>query len=325
MLGALTVTVGVAASFASTDPSHDAVAASAGRPARGQTNEVSPASWMSALDGSVKLSQLSIPGTHDSAARVENWPGTARCQSLSLPEQLQAGVRYLDIRCRHLRDGFSICHGTVDQKLPFSEVLAQVYGFLETNRGECVLMVVKEEHTAEGNTRSFEATFDASVAGNPGRWWLGTSLPTLEEVRGKIVLVRRFGAAAAKGINATAWGDNTSFNVNNLAVEDHYVVDNNDTKWGQVTAALDAAAADGNAAVLHLTHSSGYRSGTFGIPSIPWVSDTLNPRLHSWFTKAKPGHYGCVIMDFADRTRPWRIAQSNFQDGGQGTDRLNRK
>ena len=274
--------------------------------------EVAPARWMSALNGSLKLSRLTIPGTHDTAARYEPLSGTAKCQDLSIADQLAVGVRFLDMRCRHIENGFAMHHGSVFQNLYFGDALAQVYAFLAANPGECVMMVVKEEHTAENNTRTFEQTFDSYVAANPGRWWLGTSVPTLDTVRGKIVLVRRFGASTAKGINATNWPDNTNFAVNNLVVEDHYVVSNNDTKWGYVTAGLVAAAAEANDAVLYITHSSGYKSGLFGIPSITTVSNSINPRINPYFTGIVPGHYGCLAMDFADATRARLVYESNF-------------
>lgn len=268
--------------------------------------------WMTAINGSLKPSQFTIPGTHNSAARVENWPSTAKCQHLTIADQLNIGVRYLDARCRHIGDSFSIHHGEVYQEIRFGEVLQQVYDFLGNNPGETVMMSVKEEHTASGNTRSFEATFDAYVAANPGRWWLGTSPPTLDEARGKIVLLRRFGASVAKGINATYWPDNTNFNANNLVVEDHYVVNDYAGKWNFVTAGFNAAHADTNSSVLHLTYASGYDPQTFGIPNIQDVANYMNPRINSWFTDVKPGHYGCVIMDFADSGNTSLIFNSNF-------------
>lgn len=268
--------------------------------------------WMSGIDARTRLSQISIPGTHDSVARKESWPGTAKCQNLGIAEQLGIGIRYFDARCRHVRDGFPMYHGQVDQGLSFGEMLESIYAFLAANPSECVMMAVKEEHTPEDNHRSFEATFDSFVAAHPDRWWLRTKVPTLGEARGKIVLVRRFSATTAKGIDATKWPDNSAFTINNLAVEDHYRVEKNDIKWTQITTALDAAAADTNIAVLHIIHASGYRSGTFGIPSIPNVSDFIIPRLQTRFATAKRGHYGCVLMDFADAGRSQSIYQTNF-------------
>ena len=268
--------------------------------------------WMSSLDGDLPLSQLSIPGTHDSGARFEPFPGTAICQNLTIGEQLAIGVRFLDIRCRHLNDSFTIHHGQVYQNINFTDVLTDVLAFLDANPGETVIMSVKQEYQASGNTRSFEATFDSYVAQNPGRWKLGWEVPTLDEARGKIVLFRRFGASSTpKGINASVWPDNTSFNqTGRLRVQDRYVVPSNDDKWSAVEALLDEAGF-GGADTLYVNFSSGYKSGLFGIPSIPTVSDFMNPKLETYFTENPSGRFGVVVMDFVDATRAELIYRTN--------------
>ncbi len=119
---------------------------------------------MTPLDGALSISRLSIPGTHNSGATIEKLSGTAKCQNLTIGQQLDAGVRFLDIRCRHTNDGFTIYHGSVNQNLRFTEVLDVTLGFLTANPGETVIMSVKEAHKSENNTRGFEATFDSYVA-----------------------------------------------------------------------------------------------------------------------------------------------------------------
>lgn len=116
---------------------------------------------MASIDGEKFLHELSIPGTHDTGALIETVPRTAKCQNLTIEEQLQAGVRFLDIRCRHIGDAFVIHHGPVYQELNFTDVLQSVANFLQANPSETVIMSVKEEYTPEGNTRSFAETFTA--------------------------------------------------------------------------------------------------------------------------------------------------------------------
>src|SRR5690349_13091859 len=163
--------------------------------------------WMSNIDDATNLAQLSIPGTHESAALYEPATGTAKCQSLALAEQLTAGVRYFDIRCRDLSDMFAIFHGPIDEQQTFDDVLATMFDFLDKHPTETIIMSIKEESTAEGTTRSFEATFDAYAQQAPDRWYLGAAVPALGDVRGKIVLLRRFTATAALGIDASMWAD----------------------------------------------------------------------------------------------------------------------
>ncbi|MGA0846253.1 MAG: RICIN domain-containing protein, partial [Luteolibacter sp.] len=158
---------------------------------------------------------------------------------------------------------------------------------------------------------SFEATFDWYHSLNSSKWALGTQIPKLGDVRGKIVLVRRFGAINSKGIDASYWPDNRSFQSGSIDVQDNYQVGDNETKWSQISSALSAASNQVRADILHLNFCSGYRS-FLGIPNITNVSNSINPRVESYFASAAPGHYGCVIMDFATAARSAAIYNANL-------------
>lgn len=268
---------------------------------------VTGANWMSALNGELLVSQVTIPGTHDTMALHEPVAGTAKCQNLSLTDQLNAGVRFLDIRCRHIGDAFAIHHGSIYQETNFDNVLNAVNAFLDAHPSEAVIMSVKEEYNATGNTRSFEQTFDSYVAKNPGKWNLGTSIPTLKDARGKITLFRRFGGGG-KGIDASNWPDNTTFTSGSLRVQDNYNVGNTGTKWNQVNGLLGEASS-GNQSTLFVNFSSGVYS-ILGIPSITTVSNAINPKLSGFFANAS-GRFGVVLMDFADTTRTAQVYNAN--------------
>ena len=272
--------------------------------------------WMTSLNGALPLSQFSIPGTHDSGARFEPFPGSAKCQNLTITEQLNAGVRFLDIRCRHVDNAFTIHHGQVYQNINFTDVLNSTLGFLDANPGETVIMSVKEEYTPQNNTRSFEATFDSYVAQTPSRWLLGKGIPTLTAARGKIVLFRRFGASSLpKGIDASSFSDNTTFSVGGtLRVQDRYVVPENDPKWAAILALLNEAR-HGGPDTLYVNFSSGYKTGNFGIPNLTVVSDNINPRLTTFFANNPSGRFGTILMDFADAARCALIYNTNAPAG----------
>ena len=273
--------------------------------------------WMSGINGSEPISHFSIPGTHDSGARFEPISGTAKCQDLTIADQLTAGVRFLDIRCRHINDAFAIHHGQVYQNQNFDDVLNATIGFLNANPSETVIMSVKEEYTATGDTRSFEATFDSYVAKNPSKWYLGAGIPTLDQARGKIVLFRRFGAnSTPKGIDASNWPDNTTFSNDaaTLRVQDNYNVSNNDTKWNQILAILNEAHY-GGPNTLYVNFASGVAS-IIGIPNIPNVSNNINPRLVSYFAANRSGRYGVTLMDFVDASKCSMIYNTSFPNDG---------
>lgn len=267
---------------------------------------------MAALPGSLPISALTLPGTHNSAALFEPVPGTAKCQDLPLAAQLEAGVRFLDIRCRHAGDAFPIHHGPVHQRQDFTAVIATCSGFLAAHRSETVILSVQREFTAEGNRLSFEQVFDAHAARNPGLWWLSDRIPTLDEARGRIVLLRRFKAVSLpKGIDATRWpGNSVSPPGARPHVQDRFVVTDPGAKWQDVLAQLDAARR-GPPETLYLNFSSGYRQGLFGIPDIPAVSGFINPKLEDHLAAAPDGRLGILVMDFATEPVVRLIYQKN--------------
>ncbi len=275
---------------------------------------VEPA-WMSTVDDALLLSQLSIPGTHESAALYEPIAGSAKCQSLTIAEQLDAGVRYFDIRCRHVDDAFAIFHGPVDELQTFDEVTAAMTAFLDAHPSETVMMSVKEESEPVNMTRSFEATFAAYVARDPARWFLADEVPTLADTRGKLVLVRRFAATTRPlGIDASDWADDTTFTITanaTLRVQDAYRVTSTDAKWSSITDLVDEAR-DGSTSTLFLNYSSGYVSHGL-LPNNREVADVINPQLDALLAEPERAHarLGVLAMDHVNETRIQAIVRSN--------------
>jgi 1-phosphatidylinositol phosphodiesterase len=163
---------------------------------------VSGSTWMSALRDCELLGGFSLPGSHNTMAlRDSAWASdTAKCQTLTLSAQLHAGVRFLDIRARHVNDRLVMQHGVVSQRSSFCSVLEDVHRFLADNPSETVIMSLKEEHTPKGNSRSFAHTFADYSRRFPGLFFAPcqdvTAAPRLGEVRGKVVLARRFGVSS---------------------------------------------------------------------------------------------------------------------------------
>ena len=268
--------------------------------------------WMAAQDDATSLAALSIPGTHDSGARFEPAPNLAKTQELTIAAQLDAGVRYLDIRCRHFEDAFLIYHGPVDQNLSFDEVLDTLSQFLKAHPTETIIASVKEESLPQGNTRTFAQTFDVYLAKHPDLWYLGDRIPTLGEARGKVVLLRRFDSPRAPlGLDASPWLDNTTFSVSNAAamrIQDAYMVSDNNAKWSAVTALADEART-GPPTTLFLDYTSGYQMMN-GLPNITIVSDDINARLDDHLATAS-GRIGVLVMDFITRERAAAVVRLN--------------
>lgn len=265
------------------------------------------ASWMSALSGNRLLSHMTVPGTHDTCARYGG--DLVECQTKTLREQLDAGIRFVDIRCRHIEDVFTIHHGSVYQHINFGAGVRDVcLQFLADYPRECIIMSVKKEYTEVDCNRTFEQTFDWYLEGNRSSWYLGDTTPQLDDVRGKIVLFRRFSAQApVLGINASNWPDDKTFEINNsahLKVQDQYKVPtvcDISKKWDRIDSLLkEAAGATDDRWYINFT--SGSSSGAYpytvakGSPGIPGEND----RLHDYLTDHTSGKAGTILMDFPE-------------------------
>lgn len=168
--------------------------------------------WMKEVPGDILLSEMSFPGTHDTMAYSTSEPGWRggltniwKTQAMSLREQLDSGIRALDIRCVNIDNKFQIQHGNVPlgpsdyNNFFFGEVLKKCNEFLDAHNQETILLKVKKEKGDESSSRSFSETFewymqhhaesrriwDRSSSSNPNN-------PTLEDVRGKIVILQNF-------------------------------------------------------------------------------------------------------------------------------------
>ncbi|MBC7977888.1 MAG: phosphatidylinositol diacylglycerol-lyase, partial [Myxococcales bacterium] len=137
----------------------------------------------------------------------------------------------------------------------------------------------------------------------------------LGDVRGRLVLLRRFEATATPlGIDATAWPDNTAFSIENAAslrIQDAYQVLSNDAKWAAITALLDEART-GSPETLLLNYTSGYQT-VDGLSNIPSVSDDINARLDALLADPanRRARLGVLVMDHVTAARVQAVISTN--------------
>ncbi len=202
--------------------------------------------WMSKLHDAVPLSALGIPGTHNSPTHYMALP-SVRCQAVSVREQLDNGVRFLDIRVscpeESLNDtDLALVHSAFPISLSgskwFHDLLAVVYVFLDANPSETVLMSVKREGTGKGTDQLLSKYLaQRYFAGDAERrWYTEPRVPSLGEARGKIVLVRRFNlddslrgehGGRGLGIDGSVWPDNCADGTcgsGMIRIQDYYEV-----------------------------------------------------------------------------------------------------
>jgi 1-phosphatidylinositol phosphodiesterase len=126
-------------------PSHDPAASSQGDP---KDELISHSSWMGDIPNDVLVTALSIPGTHDSGC-IEGPMGIAKTQNLDIPDQLNAGIRFLDIRLAHYQDNLFVHHDAIYMGKSYKDVLKICADFLARRPSEAILMLVKEEGRAD--------------------------------------------------------------------------------------------------------------------------------------------------------------------------------
>ncbi|KAI9851874.1 MAG: hypothetical protein M1824_002455 [Vezdaea acicularis] len=189
-------------------------------------------SWMSALHPSTPLSALSIPGTHNSPTAYPALP-SVRCQSVPIPNQLEQGIRFLDIRV-HLASTsptanspppLTLVHGAFPISLRGTHhllpLLHQITTFLDTHPTETVLLSLKLEGTTTTPSPSSPASSILSTilhkhyTTDPTKWYTLPHIPSLAECARRIVLIRRFALAPhlvdeGYGIDAEDWPYNAA-------------------------------------------------------------------------------------------------------------------
>lgn len=168
------------------------------------TIETSHVDWMRWIPDHHSLADLSIPGTHDTMA--DNGGPSPETQGLSLRAQLDAGIRAIDIRARHISNSFAIHHGVIFLGYFFgNDVLGVLEDFLRDHPTETVIMRLKNERPddEQDNTRSFAQTYDWYRSLYSNLIFQGPSdrIPTLGEVRGKVVVLHDFDEGSERGFD----------------------------------------------------------------------------------------------------------------------------
>ena len=204
------------------------------------------ANWMSLLPDGRYLSELNIPGTHDSAtANVEgSWNASynkVACQKYFIEQQLYAGVRALDLRTRWHGDDMVMVHGDFICHTPdhnnrsknktFRSVLDTVIEYLDKHPSEAVIVTLKiDSGNQDTGRQALINILNQYTTRRPDRFycWTGDAFentlvaaqsrltsPTLGQARGKIVLMTRVDMSGAgesslcsyTGPDLTKWDD----------------------------------------------------------------------------------------------------------------------
>ena len=179
--------------------------------------------WLSRLPNQTSIFDINLPGTHDSAAIGSRWwPFHLwSLQDRSLTEQLNDGVRLLDIRLKVNPSGnayyFVTCHGKGLKGAEYQTLesaLDECRAFLDSNPSEFIAMLLKVEDfngTDDDKTNVYGA-LDTLFNNYAVFSSSGSALhraPDLGSVRGKIYILNRQSPRLATGV-PFMWDHNTA-------------------------------------------------------------------------------------------------------------------
>lgn len=207
--------------------------------------------WMSRIHNDVPVSAITIPGTHDSAAHGSLIPFVTT-QNMTIEEQLQVGIRYFDLRLGLVNDVLQMVHGRSTLGQTFDSVLESMYTFLEKHPSEGLLAQIKRDRADSNSTLCFSDAIRQTVGSRPDNWRTQPTTPCMEQLRGRIQLLRRYRVNCASedlaapsnldvngnydsidtsshGIDVSEWENNpsnpfllTTANGTEIMIQDHY-------------------------------------------------------------------------------------------------------
>ncbi len=292
-------------------------------------------SWMKSVDDTISVSYINIPGTHDSCAYRVQYPVLSKCQNTTIIEQLNNGIRFLDIRVEKDGKRLKIVHDIADCKNPenkrenlfLEDVIQDCKNFLSQNPSETILLSYKRDDGAN-QEETFDTFFDNYLKNDP-IWYKENRTPILKEVRGKIVLLNRDNIDKNNGnytdfntgINLSTWvyqkenveriyevaeflGRDGTLTGKTFTVQDLYGL-TPQTKWGLAVFPFikNPPKTDGILITFFSCGSLFYnpkRSAKF-----------INKKL-SDITLEKAKKYGWIIMDYPTEKFIKEIIKSNF-------------
>ncbi|EJV3518209.1 phosphatidylinositol-specific phospholipase C [Escherichia coli] len=301
--------------------------------------------WQKKLENERGIESISIPGTHDSGSLYGG--DIVRTQSKSIDSQLQSGIRFLDIRLRHIDNVMAIHHDFVYQHLGFGDVLSQLEKFLAENPSEFVLMRVKEDYDPANNSRTFEDTFYeymvsySKIIYKPSNEYF---FPKVKDVRGKVIFLDQLPRTWKYGTFGIKYPQ--MFNI-----QDDYSLSSNwdlYKKWESIKKYLEYAKGGKTGIINYLSGSggsfpyfvaSGHSSPDMGAPRLltgattpgwwylypefPRVScfigicsiafEGSNVMTRNWIQKNKPKYVGIVVGDFMGPSLIKEIIDTNFR------------
>lgn len=155
--------------------------------------------WMKDLDDEKLISEINIPGTHDTCSLNGGYE-LLKCQTKCLRNQFNAGIRYLDIRGRLVNNDILIYHKDCYQNISLIEVIISIKEFLIENNSEFFVFRMKEEAEPINSNINFADCLSSIILKYNDMFIISDNLAKVSNLRGKIFLLQE-----KYNINAYDW------------------------------------------------------------------------------------------------------------------------
>ncbi len=172
-----------------------------------EAQSMKSSTWMSNIKDEIFLYDINIPGTHDSGTRYTAGYVSgivASCQDKSITQQLNSGIRYLDIRLdvdMDVNHAGVVCYTSAwtvkKNKLTLTKVLDKIKSFLNKNPSETVIIQLKPEGTLVKKNKDYLTELNKILEKYSSNMYSDTSNNksmselTMGDVRGKFIVVSR--------------------------------------------------------------------------------------------------------------------------------------
>lgn len=260
---------------------------------------------MSRIADETLVNTLTIPGSHDTMTSGCSAP-YYRTQSLTLQEQLECGVRFLDIR---LTKEMLAAHREWISDIDVEHIFEDIRRFLDDNPSEFLMVRIQNANERKDDFTEYAEALLPHIRTHRSLFWSpsptgnGSVWPTVGDLRGKILAFecspREFGLTDLDGETwAVPWHDNPD-----ISLQDLWDGPPVDVKIREI---LRHHESDAHGERLVLNHVS----ATNGVPGNPAnYAQEINPAVLS--SLGSLSGRGVLIFDFVDAEITRRTWDSN--------------
>lgn len=264
--------------------------------------------WMATIPGNVNFSMLSTPGAHNAATSSVSgtFSSYAKCQSETIQELLDNGVRAFDLRPQYksnstiTADNLTIYHGTYSTNVLYKDAIAIITSFLDAHPSEAISIIMTKESASGSDQTSTLIEVITAIHNSYSSYFkeVDHSYYTLDDFRGKIFYGCRPNWYVSTMTRVTNWPDDSSVTDYGVgiggtcfaSVEDAYNTSGN-SKKAVVNALLDLASSNTNRLHFHYTFTSVANS-------ITSQANIQNPAAAQYISGTLTGPTGYVYADF---------------------------